>query len=487
MIDFQTLLKTDYEKWKNKDYLFEKEDGKYTGIKFGHFIEYTAYLANYLIDIGLKDKKIIVFGKNSVKWMISDLAIMSYVGISVGVSKEYNLDDLINVIDFLEVDAIIYSNEKEDIIKKLRKERDIVYISMEKDFDNIIDIGKRISKTKSSLFDFENIDRNKCIKVVFTSGTTSMPKAVMLSEKNIFAGWNSLKKRAPMDSLDICYLFLPLHHTYGGIYNFIYSLISGMKIYLSTGVNNIQEELQEVRPTVFCSVPLIYKNFYKSAKDTKDLPKFFGNNIKYLFCGGAYIEDEIRADYKNAGLDFLVAYALSETASSFAIEYSKSTNNNSVGKIFEDIKVKISEKDENGIGEIRVKGNNVFLGYMNNEMATKSAFDEEGYFKTGDLGYIDKENNLYITGRIKNILLTSKGENIYPEEIKEKILNQNIMMTDVKLYIKQDCINADIYVKQIEDINYDEIIKRVNTQLKRHEKIEKFKIVVDSIDKRLKQ
>ena len=310
----------------------------------------------------------------------------------------------------------------------------------------------------------------------------------MLSEKNIFAGSNSLKKRAPMDETDICYLFLPLHHTYAGIYNFIYSLISGMKIYLSSGVEKIAAELPVVEPTVFCAVPLIYKRFYEAVGgDINKLPYIFGKGIKYLFSGGAYLDEQIRAAYREAGLNLLVAYALSETASSFSIEYSKSKNLKSVGRIFEDIEVKIDSPNENGEGEIMVRGDNVFIGYMNNEEATRLAFNSEGFFLSGDLGYIDEQNNLYLSGRKKRIILMDNGQNIYPEDIEQKILRKSENISSVKVYLSDNKLKAKIHLKVVDAMDYQKFIEDLNNELTKYGRIGSYEVVMDSLDKRLKQ
>jgi long-subunit acyl-CoA synthetase (AMP-forming) len=489
MITFHELLKENYEKRKNEDYVYTKVNGTYHPISFGRMMEHTAYLAEALLAMQLKGKKIIVYGENSVEWMISDLAIMSYVGISVGIDKEWQLQDIKNVIEFVHADAIIYCDSKKEIIDTIKTEfKDMICISMQDDLPSLIEKGKNINAQKGELFDFEKRDHEECLKVVFTSGTTCFPKAVMLSEKNIFSGWNSLKKRAPMDGTDICYLFLPLHHTYAGIYNFLYSLISGMKIYLSSGTDQIYNELSEVQPTVFCGVPLIYKRLYEAVgRDIKKLPVVFGKKIKYMFTGGAYLEEQIREDYREAGLNLLTAYALSETASSLSIEYSQSKNLKSVGKIFEDIEVKIDQPNERGEGEILVRGDNVFIGYMNNEEATRFAFDSEGYFRTGDLGYIDEENNLYLSGRKKRIILMDNGENIYPDNIEQKIIRKNENISSAKVFLSDNKLKANIYIKSEDAVDYQKFVEDLNKELPKYERIGSFEVLIDSLDKRLKQ
>lgn len=486
MIKLEEVLKEDYEKWNNKEYIFEKKDGKYNSITFGNFVEKSIYLAEYLLSKNLKGKKIMIFSENSINWMITDIAVMTYVGESVTISKEWKYSDVDYALNLLNVDCIIYSKSKEEIINDIKSQYEkLLYICMDDDYKDIFEYGQALNKKRNNLFDLEGKTNKECVKIIFTSGTSSMPKAVMLSFENIFSGYEPLTKRVELSENDVCYLFLPLTHTYGNIYNFIFSLISGFKIYLSSNVQEIAKELIEVNPTIFCSVPLIYVNMYNAAKDNINF--VFGNRIKYLFCGGANWDKNIRKFYKDHGLNLLEAYALSETASSFAIEYPNKEDVESVGTIFEDIDVKLIDTNEKGHGEIVVKGKNVFLGYANNEDETKKAFTEDGYFKTGDIGYIDKDNKLYITGRKKKILLSNKGENISINKICDKIKNINTNISSVKVYIKDDKLNCSIYLKEKDNTNWENVINEYNNNCPKYEKIDEYQIIIDSVEVRLKQ
>ena len=186
-------------------------------------------------------------------------------------------------------------------------------------------------------------------------------------------------------------------------------------------------------------------------------------------------------------MNLLIAYALSETGSSFAIEYSGSTNLKSVGTIYEDIDVIIADKNEAGEGEIRVKGDNVFLGYMNNPEATAKAFDENGYFCTGDIGSVDSEGNLYLVGRKKRMILMDNGENIYPQNIEQRILEKNDNIQTVRVYLDDKVLKATIYLKEEDSFDYSELVRQVNEEAVKNERISAFETVLDSVDKRMKQ
>ena len=404
----KSVIKRDYNKWYDDPYIYEKVNDKYDYITFGKFIEKSLGIANDLIKKGYKNKRIMIISENSTKLMEVDIAVTFYVGLCAIVSKEWKKADLIQGIDELKADLLLYSDNYKDVVKDVLKERNI-------DSMNLNDLDTTFN---SNLFDLPIKSNNKPAKIVFSSGTTGKSKAVMLSLKNIFAGYNSLVRRCPFNHKDSTYLFLPLNHTYANVYNFMYSLVAGYKIYLASSTANIGRELLEVNPTIFCAVPLVFNNLLEAYKDNINMA--FGTNIKYLFCGGAAISKETRKIYKDKGLNMMQAYALSETASSLAIAYPYKDDLESSGTIFEDMDVKVDNPDKDGVGEIIVKGDAVFIGYTDKDL-TKNVFDEDDYFHTGDLGYI-KNNNIYLKGRKKKMLLTSNGENVMAESIEENII-----------------------------------------------------------------
>ena len=467
MIKINDVIKNAYEKWADKNYVFEKKDNEFKALKFGEFIKKVDCLAHFLLDKGLKDKKIIVFGPNSTYYMITDLAILSYVGTCVNINCQTEKDELIKIINNLKIDTIMYDERQSILFDDIKKEiSGIECICMQNIIDNL--------NLDKNMFELEGKDENICAKIIYSSGTTSEPKGIMLSLKNIFSGWMPLQKRTPFTDQDSIYLFLPLHHTYANIYNFIYSLLSGASIYLSSGIENIEKELKEVNPTIFCAVPLIYKKIY--ANNINDLKMAFGSNIKYLYCGGTKFDSEIRKKYKLCGLPMFEAYALTETSSSFSIEYPNKDDFESVGTIFENIDVKIINKDKNDIGEIIVKGDNVFLGYVNNEKLTKSVFTSDGYFITGDYGYI-KDNKLYIVGRKSDVIIGDNGENVYPKEIEKKLKEFCKDIVKLQAYLVSEKVNYKIFVKEKSNADIDEIIREYNSKSTNKDKIKFYETI----------
>ena len=462
-------IKYIYNNWANDKFIYQKDNtGTYKKITYKEFIEKSLGFAKYLIDKGYKNKNIILLSENSISLMSLDLAISFYVGKSAIVCKEWTKKDILDSISEIDASLIIYSNN----YKKIVKDISIASICMD-------DIKCKFDK---KLLDLDIKKENEVAKIVFSSGTTGKSKGVQLSIKNIYSGLNSLQKRCHLTHDDYAYMFLPLHHTYASICHFFYALYTGHRLYLSSSTSNIGKELLEVNPTVFCCVPIVLMKLYDSYKDNID--KAFGTNIRLIICGGAPLNKEIRKKFKDKNLCLMQTYALTEVSSSFTLAYPYKDDLESAGEIYEDIDVKIVDEDKEGIGEIIVKGDNVFKGYTD-EKLNKLVFDSNGYFHTGDLGYI-KDKKLFIKGRKKKILLTSNGENIDAESIENTIKNSSNSIKSAKAYIKNDTLAINLYVSNTDE-DYNKIIEEYNKNVPIYEKIKSLEVYEDSVDSRLKQ
>ena len=477
MNKLEELLRSDYEKWNKNDYLFEMKDGQYVGITFGEFIENVNYLASYFVSNGYKGKNIGIYSPNSLAWMIADVAIMNYVGLSVGLSKDWKGDNLDYSLRKCELQCLLYSKALEDKVNEVRsKYPNVKFICIEEEFDNLLEEGK---KSLNGLFSLEPVDEDAPAKIVFTSGSTSFPKAVMLSIKNIYASYEALAKRIEVDENDVCYLFLPLNHTYGSIFNFLYSLVFGYKVYLAGDMTKMAQEMAMVKPTVFCAVPLVYIRFYEGAKAYNvPIKMLLGGRLKYLFVGGSNLPHDIRQVYMDEGMYLMNAYALSETASGFSIDYPNVTDMDSAGTLLEYVDAKVKDPDENGIGELAIKGPNVFHGYYGDEEITKRVFDEDGYFLTGDLGKI-VDNKVYVKGRKDTMIVLINGENVSSKRIADKVKEADERIQSVKVYVRDEQLTCDIYVKDKKDIegDWDAVIDKVNDNLSKYEKIRKYSVM----------
>ena len=469
-MDVNALLKDDYRKWKDLGYIYEKKKGAFEGKTFGRFIEDTYKMAHFMISRGLKDEKMIIFGKNSYELMVTDLAATAFAGISVVIAKDTKAGSLLRLIRSIDAKAVFYAPEKQEEVEAVQAETGISCFCFA-DYDAI--------PPAEELFALPSRDPEVCSKIVFSSGTTGPSKGVKLSLRNIFFGYEELSKRVQYDTTDRCYLFLPLNHVYGSCYCYYLSLIDGYRIYLASSTRNIAQELLETEPTFFCAVPLVYQKLLDQYGT--DIKKAFGPRIRYLFCSGAPCPRELRAAYKE--LTMLQAFGMSETAASFAIDYPGDQDEETAGTIFSNIDAKIADPDWDGIGEIIVKGDNVFLGYLDEEL-TKQVFDGDGYFHTGDLGAI-RGGKLILHRRKNKVLLGSNGENIDASALAELLTSLDDNISKVVLSMSRDKLTAEIYVKDIRK-DTKKTIEEYNRQVLHHEQIHGAEILPDDLEKRLK-
>ena len=466
------LLNGKLKQLGNKPFIAEKINGEWQSKSYTDFIRDVKSFAARLQHDGLMHGKIAIFANNSYAYLVADAAIMGYIGISIPISKEWTVYSLKNAVRNLNIDAIIYDHQHANIVKQFAADNLIKTIAIEE----IIEPNdyKLAENTKTA---------DEISKIVFSSGTTGTPKAVALSQHNMFANFENLRKRTPMDENDIDYLFLPLSHTYACISNFYYALISGMKLYLCSDTKKITEELLEVRPTIFCAVPLIFERLYATCTENNlDPNTILGGRIRHLFVGGANLNPEICAYFKKHHTGLVNTYGLSETSAIVAVEYHNENDFESSGTIFENQEVKIDQPDENGVGEILVKGENIMQGYYGNKELTHQVFDSDNYFHTGDLGLI-RNNKIYIRGRKKRLILLSNGENIYPDDI-EPLFEKYPHIVKTKIYEKDKTIFATFYCD--EEIDLEPIVDEVNDELPKYARIRNYELVRDEIGTRLK-
>ena len=473
----EQLLRTDYEKWKDRPYLHEMRDGQYNTVTFGEFIGNVNYLGAYFTAHGYRGKNIGIYSPNSIAWMMLDAAVMDYVGISVGFSKDWAGDNLDYAIRKCDVACLMYSADLGDRVNEVRdRYPSVSFICIEEEFEDMLKQGRQLC---GGLFTLEPADEDEPVKIVFTSGSTSFPKAVMLSIRNIFSSYEALDLRTGLGENDICYLFLPLNHTYGSVFNFLYSLVFGFNIYLTGDIKNMAQEMMMVKPTVFCAVPLVCIRLYEaSVAMNVPLKTLLGGCLKYLFIGGSVLPHKLRQAYIDQGIYLMNAYALSETSSGFAIDYPGVIDMDSAGTLLEYVDAKVINPDNEGFGELAIKGPNVFCGYYGDRQATERAFDTDGYFLTGDIGKI-ADKKVYIKGRKDTMLVLSNGENVSAKRISDTVKEADPRIESVKAYVRDDLLTCDIFVKDRESMEEDwqTVIDRVNENLSKYEKIRRFNVM----------
>ena len=458
-----------------------KKGEPYTPITYKETLADVNALGTALISRGLKDKKVGVIGENSYFWAVSYLAVACGVGVVVPLDKELSPSELEQLVEQSGVSCVIMSSKYKLTFKSMleRKvgnleflvdtgadstvDRVYAYKDMISEGKNLIALGDR------AYLDAE-IDPEALGVLLFTSGTTGVSKGVMLSHRNICSEIMLAPLLIKYTQDDIFFSVLPLHHTYECTCGFLVSVYRGSSIGYCEGLKYIQKNLQELRPTIFCGVPLIFdnlqnaimKNVRKQGKEALvervmkvgrfterfgiGLPKMllgkirdvFGGRMRLLVSGGAAIRPEIMRFFNDLGFIMIQGYGLTECAPlAAAIPTEKKYYNfDSVGRLMDQLEVKIIDKDDEGVGEICIKGPNVMMGYYNNpEETAKSLID--GWFHTGDLGYVDKNKYIYITGRKKNVIITANGKNVYPEEL-ENYLEESLFISESMVWSGDD-------------------------------------------------
>ena len=461
--------------------ILEKPDHKepYKTYTYKEFGDDVIALGTAMIKLlNLKDKKVIIIGETQYDWYISYMAMLTGVGIAVPVDRELPLNELENVVRRSRASAIIYSPKKEDDVKKIRETIPEVeyFIEMksDKDLDGkdvginyLIDNGKRIVNSGDNSFMGIEIDPEEFKVLLFTSGTTSNSKGVMLCNRNLAENINAVSAYVKLYPTDRFFSVLPLHHTYESTIGFLLPIANGASIAVCEGLRYIVPNLQEAKPTAVLTVPLLVESIYKKINETikkshkeklvnsmihitnglksvgidikkkvfKEIYDNLGGNIRIIVTAAAPIDKKVGNWLEDIGILFLQGYGLTETAPIAALTPDYKPMVGSAGKAVVQAQIKVDNPNENGEGEIMIKSPTLMLGYYEDEEATREAIEPDGYFHSGDIGYINEEGFIYITGRSKNVIVTQNGKNIYPEEI-EMLLDKIPEIKEVMVYGK---------------------------------------------------
>ncbi len=445
-----------------------------------------ASLGTYLIEQGLQNKRIAVIGKNSYKWAVSYFAA-TIVGIVVPIDKELHSDDVINFMNVSETKCILGDEKNlkqitENVEKLENKETIFLTFEDKKEknttYSEAITKGQKLIEEGNSKFDKIEVDPDELRILLFTSGTTGNAKGVCLSQRNICSNILSIYGIVKVKRSDLFFSILPLHHTYECTIGFLLPIYSGASICYCEGLRHINNNMLEFHPSVVLCVPLLLESIYKKiiknlkkslpekyTKDEKEiiekLPFYLktivknkvknslGGRLRVFIVGAAAVNPEIANTLEKLGLNSLQGYGLTECAPLVAGNTDFYKRNDSAGLPIPNVEYKIENPNTEGVGEIIVKGPNVMLGYYQMPEETEKII-KDGWFHTGDLGKIDENGFLYITGRCKSVIVTKNGKNIYPEEI-EYYLNDNPLISEALVQgIKKEnddetYVNAQIF------------------------------------------
>lgn len=462
--DFKDLLEQSSNLFAEKAaFWIRNNGGEFQSITYRHFKEDVEALGAALVSLGLKGEFAALMGENRYEWCVTYLAVTNHVGIIVPLDKELPVPEKGNLLQRSYSKALIFSGRYANDMMTLKNAggpvKYFINMDIEEDtedflsYKKLMEKGRQLLDQKSIELNDYKIDDTALSVLLFTSGTTDLAKGVMLSQKNICSDIMGVSKTVKVHSGDVSLSILPLHHTYECTIDFLTLMYSGATIAFNEGLKHIQKNFQEVRPTMLVTVPLLLENMHKKIWDqinkkpaTKivvnvmigistvlnwigidirralfgSIHRSFGGRLRLIVTGAAAISPEVSKGLNRFGFKVLQGYGLTECSPLVIGERDKYCVNGSVGLPLPGVEVRIDNPDDNGIGEIITKGDNVMLGYYKNEEATKKSL-RDGWFHTGDLGKLNKSGAFFITGRLKNVIVTKNGKNIFPEEVESYI------------------------------------------------------------------
>ena len=523
--------------------------GEWTEITYNQFKNEVIGLGTALTrKLNLKDARIVIIGENTHHWYLSYMTMLCGAAIAVPVDKELPENEIENVIKRAKASAVIFSTKKADVMKKVAENLpDVKYfIQMNSDqeikgrhvgLNYLIEEGKALVNGGDNSFMNIEVEPDTFRVLIFTSGTTSNAKGVMLSYRNLAENVNAATAYVKLTPEDRLMSILPLHHTYESSIGFLLPFGVGASISVCQGLKHIVSDLQETKPTAILTVPLLVENLYrkiikniqKSKKEAlvnsmihvtnalktvgvdikrkvfNEIYENLGGRLRIIVSAAAPIDAKIGKWVEDIGILFLQGYGLTETAPIAALTPDFEPKVGSAGKAVVGAKLRIDHPNENGEGEVLISSKTLMLGYYEDEEATKEAiFEEDGerWFRSGDVGYLDKDGFLYITGRSKNVIVTQNGKNIYPEEI-ELLLSKHTEIKECMVYGKEVEGEKELTITARVIPNYEEIeekhgkdlddgaiykiiwdiIKEVNKTLTSYKAIKKLEIKKDDFVK----
>ncbi|MBQ4631352.1 MAG: AMP-binding protein [Clostridia bacterium] len=455
-----------------------KRGEPYTGVTYAQFKKDVWAYGTALHNLGLKDgKRIAVIGENRYEWVLSYMAAVNGDTMFVPIDRELAAPDILNLLKIAKVSAIVFSPKIAAKLTDAKAEVPTIeyMISMDASDENadktvaaLIEEGKKLINDGDKSFDEVKIDPNEAKIILFTSGTTAMSKGVLLCHRNICANLMSMCSMVNIVPEDVFLSILPPHHTYESTCGILAPLFRGASIAFNDGLKYIPNNLNEAKVSVLLGVPavfeLLYKRIWAAARQKgiesklktglklsnalrkigidkrrsifKSVHDTFGGNIRLFISGAAAIDPAVAKGFRDLGILFIQGYGITECSPIVTLNRDINFKDNAAGIPLSCLEVKIDNPNEEGIGEIICKGDNVMLGYYENDEETAKVL-KDGWFYTGDLGYIDKDGFVIISGRKKNIIIDKNGKNVYPEEL-ETFLNKNNYILESMVYAHED-------------------------------------------------
>lgn len=468
---------------------------KRESITYRHFYQDVSALEAFLNRQGLYGIKIALLSENSYEWILSYFAVVVSGNMIVPLDKELSNDEISGLLTHSDAEVLIYSDSYRDIAEDLLRQGRIGKIFNIADFAAFLKSGRKLISS-GDYVPLENpADENSVCSIIFTSGTTGKPKGVMLSQKGLMVDAVNSCRNIYFEGTSL--LVLPLHHTFAFTAGILMMLIYGCPICISKSLRTFQSDLLTFKPRHMFLVPLFVENLYKTVWKTaqeqrkeirlkwmirfsnltrkcgidlrkrlfRQIREPFGGNLELIGSGGAPINQKYVVGLNDIGIQVLSGYGITECSPVIAVNRNRCFRENSAGLPIKCCEVKIID------GEVCAKGPNIMIGYYNDKVTTKDAI-ENGWFKTGDLGYIDRDGFIYITGRKKNLIILSNGENVSPEELEGKIQGVE-HVKEVLVYEEDGKIVAEIFGEEEDRIR--EGVKKMNQDLPLYKQIQKIR------------
>lgn len=521
--NLKDMIQQSAELFADKNAFYVKRGDEYTGIKYRDFKSDIDAFGSSLLKLGLSGKYIAVIGENRYEWCLTYLSTVNGLGVIVPLDKELPIQEIENLLKRSSAAAIVYSGKFHDSLKAIADNLENIkyFINMDMDenedekflsFKSLLTNGKKIISSGNTEYINLNVDENAMNMLIFTSGTTDHAKGVMLSHKNICSDIVSVCSSIHIDHNDSVLSILPLHHTYACTADFLTMIYKGACISFNEGLKHIAKNLKETRPTILILVPLILESMYKKIWDQaskkpglkiklkaglalsnflysnfkidirkklfKQILDNIGGNVRLIISGAAGIDPQVSKGFRSMGILILQGYGLTEASPIVTVNRENYFRDDSIGLAIPGVEVKIHNPDSNGLGEIIVKGDNVMLGYFDNKEATNKVL-KDGWLYTGDIGRMDENGFVYITGRQKNVIVTKNGKNIFPEEV-EAYLNKSPYILESLVSGKNDEKSGETIVTaqivpdtdviktklKTEEVSQEEIYKLIKAEVK---------------------
>ena len=526
------IINNSNNKYKDAIAIQEKKNKKIVSYTYGQLRDDVYALGTKLIDMGLKDKHIAIVGENSYNWIVSYLAIITGVGVAVPLDKELDSEQISKLLEKGDASAVLFSKGFLSSIDEIIENSKLEFAACLNDTDKYTDVqtlineGRQLINEGSTVYEDSIVNVNELNVIMFTSGTTGFNKGVMISQNNLLVNIEQSCKAFGIYHKTVA--VLPFHHIYENVCGMIAPITVGMTLFINDSLKYLSKDLKLAQPELEIMVPLfletmeksirvelkrmnLEKTFENSIKFSNLLLKFgidlrrllfrkvhanFGGKLKAIVCGGAALKPELITFFGDIGITIHNGYGITECTPLISVNLNKKGDHFSVGKIFSSCQVKIDNKNEEGIGEILVKGPNVMMGYYKDDESNEKSFTN-GWFRTGDYGSIDADKNLVICGRKKNLIVLSNGKNVHPEELEGYIYEMMPYVKESLVYIDKnkkgsEVISTYVYLdqdfssgKSLEELEsiLKEDLKKVNKKLPSFKKIQHIYIKEEEFEK----